>query len=102
MSTMASRGALEPPRLVTGILGALMGAIASALLLVGGLTGLQQGAVLASVPFTFVIVLVAWCLFKALRTDPAVAQEPPRVAPRPYAVGPGTYALDVDEGEPSP
>ena len=72
MSTMASRGALEPPKLVTAILGALMGVIASALLLVGGLTGLQQGAVLASVPFTVVIVLVAWCLLKALREDTAV------------------------------
>jgi glycine betaine transporter len=70
--------------------------------LVGGLTGLQQGAVLASVPFTFVIVLVAWCLFKALRADPAVAEEPPRVAPRTIAVGPGTFELGPDDGERRP
>ena len=96
MSTMASHGALEPPKLVTGILGALMGVIASALLLVGGLTGLQQGAVLASVPFTVVIVLVAWCLLKALREDTAVEA----AERRPAVMGPGALALEVDEGGP--
>ena len=98
MSTMASRGALEPPKVVTAILGTLMGVIASALLLVGGLTGLQQGAVLASVPFTVVIVLVAWCLVKALREDvdstrPVVTAPPETITVRPVAVA----AADVDE-----
>ena len=49
-----------------------MGGIACALLLVGGLTALQQAAVLASVPFTFVIVGVAWCWIKALREETGV------------------------------
>jgi glycine betaine transporter len=101
MSTMASRGALEPPKVVTGILGALMGTIASALLLVGGLTGLQQGAVLASVPFMVVIVLVAWCLFKALRADTAESRESARTAGPPVAVGPGAVAIEIDERRPS-
>jgi glycine betaine transporter len=96
MSTMASRGALEPPKLVTAILGALMGVIASALLLVGGLTGLQQGAVLASVPFMVVIVLVAWCLLKAMREDTAVEA----AGRRPAVMGPGALTLEVDEGGP--
>ena len=56
MGMLASRGVLHPARTVTAVMGCLMGAIASALLLVGGLSALQQGAVLASVPFTFVIV----------------------------------------------
>jgi choline-glycine betaine transporter len=69
MATMASRGALEPPRLVVVVLGVLMGGIACAMLLVGGLTALQQAAILGSVPFAFVTVGVAWCWLKALRDD---------------------------------
>jgi choline-glycine betaine transporter len=54
-----------------------MGGIACAMLLVGGLAALQQAAVLGSVPFTVVLVGVAYCWVKALReegrpTDPPV------------------------------
>lgn len=69
MATMASRGSLEPSRLVVVILGVLMGGIACAMLLAGGLSALQQAAILGSVPFTFVIVGVAWCWLKALREE---------------------------------
>ena len=74
MATMASRGSLEPPRLVVVVLGVLMGGIACAMLLVGGLAALQQAAILGSVPFTFVIVGVAWSWIKALRQDSAPAR----------------------------
>jgi glycine betaine transporter len=69
MATMASRGSLEPSRFVVVVLGVLMGGIACAMLLVGGLTALQSAAVLGSVPFTFVLVGVAWCWIKALREE---------------------------------
>ena len=69
MATMATRGSLEPGRLVVIVLGALMGGIACAMLLVGGLVALQQAAVLGAVPFTFVVVGVAWCWIKALREE---------------------------------
>ena len=69
MATTASRGSLTPSRLVVVVLGALMGGIACAMLVVGGLTALQQAAVLGSVPFTFVLVGVAWCWIKALREE---------------------------------
>ena len=69
MATMASRGSLSPSRFVVVVLGVLMGGIACAMLLVGGLTALQQAAVLGSVPFTFVLVGVAWCWVKALREE---------------------------------
>jgi glycine betaine transporter len=78
MATMASRGSIAPSRLVVVVLGVLMGAIACAMLLVGGLTALQQAAVLGSVPFTFVVVGVAWCWVKALREEP----RPPPTAVR--------------------
>jgi choline-glycine betaine transporter len=76
MATMASRGSLEPPRIVVLVLGLLMGGIACAMLLVGGLSALQQAAVLGSVPFTFVIVGVAWCWITALREEVVPARAP--------------------------
>ena len=69
MATMASRGSLEPSRIVVVILGVLMGGIACAMLLVGGLTALQQAAVLGSVPFMFVLAGTAYCWVKQLRED---------------------------------
>jgi choline-glycine betaine transporter len=86
MATMASRGTLHPPKLVVVVLGVLMAGIACAMLLVGGLTALQQAAVLGSVPFTFVLVGTAWCWIKALReerrddADHAVTPPPSRGA----------------------
>lgn len=71
MATMASRGSLEPSKLVIIVLGGLMGGIACAMLLVGGLEALQQAAILGSVPFTLVIIGVAWCWVKALREETA-------------------------------
>ena len=102
MGTMCSRGSLEPARLVVVILGVLMGAIAAALLLVGGLTALQQAAVLGAVPFTFVMVGLAWSWIKALREEPLPELVPARApavtvapGPAPPAVGPGTYDPDL-------
>lgn len=77
MGTMATRGSLEPPRVVVVVLGVLMGAIACAMLLVGGLSALQQAAVLGSVPFTFVLVGVAYCWIKALREETRPVPESP-------------------------
>lgn len=69
MATMASRGSIRPSKFVVVVLGLLMGGIACAMLLVGGLTALQQAAVLGSVPFMFVLIGVAWCWIKALREE---------------------------------
>jgi choline-glycine betaine transporter len=93
MATMASRGSLEPPRVVVIVLGVLMGGIACAMLLVGGLSALQQAAVLGSVPFAFVIVGVAWCWVKALR-----AETLPGTAGPPESVD----VSEVGAGEPAP
>ncbi|HYI58507.1 MAG TPA: BCCT family transporter, partial [Microlunatus sp.] len=76
MATMATRGSLHPPRIVVLVLGVLMGGIACAMLLVGGLSALQQAAVLGSVPFTFVVVGVAWCWIMALREETAAEEVP--------------------------
>jgi glycine betaine transporter len=89
MGMMACRGDLEPPKIVVAVFGVLMGGIAAVMLLVGGLTALQQGAILASVPFTFVIVGLGWSLMKALRAERVAVVERPervRIAPQPGGV----------------
>ena len=83
MATMASRGSLRPSKLVVVVLGVLMGGIACAMLLVGGLTALQQAAVLGSVPFTVVLVGVAYCWVKALREETRSADDRSGRDPRP-------------------
>ena len=77
MATMASRGSLAPSKVVVVVLGVLMGGIACAMLLVGGLGALQQAAVLGSVPFTIVLVGVAYCWIKALREESRDSGPPP-------------------------
>jgi choline-glycine betaine transporter len=109
MATMASRGSLEPPRLVVVVLGALMGGIACAMLLVGGLTALQQAAILGAVPFTFVIIGVAWCWIKALREEqmpgrdgtavPSVRTPTPVAAGQPTGAGGATAYQRPAQGE---
>ncbi|WP_193607940.1 BCCT family transporter [Nocardioides lijunqiniae] len=80
MATLASRGSLTPPKLVIVVLGVLMGGIACAMLLVGGLAALQQAAVLGSVPFTIVLVGVAYCWVKALREETRAPRDEPHDA----------------------
>ncbi len=107
MATMASRGSLEPPRFVVVVLGILMGGIACAMLLVGGLVGLQQAAVLGAVPFTFVLVGVAWCWLKALREETRGVTElrvasPRHAAPEDAHPAEDAAAIVVSrEGDPS-
>jgi choline/carnitine/betaine transport len=89
MATMSSRGSLEPPKFVIVVLGVLMGAIACAMLLVGGLTALQQAAVLGSVPFMLVLVGTAYCWVRALREEGRDARARERV-PDPAGRGVGS------------
>ena len=97
MATMATRGALEPPRFVVVVLGLLMGGIACAMLLVGGLGALQQAAILGSVPFTFVVIAVAVAWVKALREEPRPGRQPPQAIPlaRPYRAPARTNAPEA-------
>jgi choline/carnitine/betaine transport len=73
MATMASKGSIAPSKVVTVIFGVLMGGIACAMLLVGGLNALQQAAILGAVPFTFVLIAVTFAWFKALREEDGTA-----------------------------
>ena len=67
------------------------GAIAATLLLAGGLTALQTATIASALPFTLVMLIVCWGLFKALRLDVVKQQRlrdamlAPRVAHNPVS-----------------
>jgi choline/carnitine/betaine transport len=69
MGMMASGGRLRPAKVVTITFGVMMGAIAGVLLLAGGLTALQQAAILGSVPFVFILIGIVWSWVKAMRSE---------------------------------
>jgi glycine betaine transporter len=77
MATMACRGILVPPKVVTVTMGALMGAVASAMLLAGGLEGLQMAAICGSLPFLIISMALCWYWIKALREEGAPSGEGP-------------------------
>ena len=75
MATMASRGTLRPAKIVTLTMGVLMGGVASAMLLAGGLEGLQQAAVLGSGPFLIISMALCWYWVRALAQEGAPPRE---------------------------
>ncbi len=79
MGTLSQRGAIEPARGVVIFWGVLMGAVAAIMLAIGGggaeaLTGLQNLTIVASLPFVLIMLLIAFALYKDLRTDPLIAR----------------------------
>jgi glycine betaine transporter len=87
MGMLTCRGILEPPRAIVAFWGTAMGGVAITLLLAGGLEALQQAAIVAGAPFTFVMIGLAFSFFKALRQE-----ELPAVEPRPTVTIPDATA----------
>jgi choline/carnitine/betaine transport len=77
MATMASRGVIRPAKVVVVTMGVLMGGVASAMLLAGGLEGLQQAAILGSGPFLVISMALCWYWVKALREEGVQREEGP-------------------------
>ncbi|MDT0380713.1 BCCT family transporter [Streptomyces sp. DSM 42041] len=74
MGTLSQKGTLEPHRFVVIFWGALTGAVAAIMLLIGeggttALDGLQNLTILAAVPFTVVMIGLCVALMKDLRQD---------------------------------
>jgi glycine betaine transporter len=69
LGSMSAGGVLNPKRAIKLTWGAIMGALAAILLLVGGLDALQNGAILAATPFAILMCLMCWCLYKTLQRD---------------------------------
>jgi choline/carnitine/betaine transport len=85
MGTMSSRGALEPTRPVVVVWGSLTGLAAAVLLIAGGLTALQQAAIIAAAPFVLIMLGTCAGLLKEMRAEsrPVVAE--PRLGAPPAA-----------------
>lgn len=66
---MTSGGALNPPTIQKIYWAFMEGLVAAVLLLVGGLKALQTASINIALPFSFVIILMAVCLFKSLREE---------------------------------
>ncbi|GAB3185672.1 choline/carnitine/betaine transport [Micromonospora palomenae] len=84
LGSLSSRGALRPHRGVVVLWGVLIGAVAAALLLAGGLAALQQATILVALPFVVVMLGLAVALLRDLARDPTV--NPPVARPRRYGL----------------
>ncbi|WP_264797473.1 BCCT family transporter [Arthrobacter mangrovi] len=69
LSMLSSKGTLDPGKPVLVMWGGLTGACAVLLLVVGGLTALQQAAMLSALPFTLIVALLGASLIIELRRD---------------------------------
>ncbi|WP_411843034.1 BCCT family transporter [Salinicoccus sp. HZC-1] len=74
LSMLTTGGALNPPLQVKIIWGVILAGTATVLLWSGGLAALQMAMLIAAFPFTFVVVLLAISLFKALRSEYDIIQ----------------------------
>lgn len=69
LSMYSSEGALHPSRPRMGVWGILQAALAFVLLLTGGIKALQTSSIAAAAPFSIIMVIACWCLWKALNKD---------------------------------
>ncbi len=69
LSSMSSKGSLNPPIKMRIVWGVLMSLIALILLLSSGLDGLQTASVVAALPFTIILILMMFSIWKLLKTD---------------------------------
>jgi glycine betaine transporter len=69
LGIQATRGSLSPPNSVKMVWGLAQSSVALILLYVGGLTALQNTIIAAALPFSFILILMMFSLFKALSKE---------------------------------
>lgn len=69
LSMFSSEGNLNPPRGRMTVWGILQAALALVLLVTGGLSALQTVSIVAAAPFSIIMLLSCWCLWKSLAND---------------------------------
>lgn len=67
--TILAKGSPHPPQLYRVIWGLGLGATAAVLLLAGGLVALQTAAIAAALPFSVALLVMCYCMVKALREE---------------------------------
>ncbi|WP_445399629.1 BCCT family transporter [Zobellella sp. An-6] len=82
VTTILSLGEEHPPRSQRVMWGMSVAAVAAILMLAGGLKALQTAAITAAFPFSVVIMVMMWGLFRALHQElPAPQPETVKVPP---------------------
>ncbi|WP_173917224.1 BCCT family transporter [Halobacillus sp. Marseille-Q1614] len=71
LGMQTTNGSLNPPKAVKFAWGIAQSATAAVLLYTGGLQALQNALISAAFPFSFIMLLMVYSLFKALRADKA-------------------------------
>lgn len=69
LGMQTTNGSLNPPNSVKMVWGIIQSAAAAVLLASGGLGALQTAAIIAALPFTFIMILMIVSLFKELRRE---------------------------------
>ncbi|MBE1533031.1 choline/carnitine/betaine transport [Actinomadura algeriensis] len=78
MGTLSQRGSTHPSRWIVIFWGALTGAVAAIMLVIGGdkaLNGIQNLTFIGSLPFTIVLIVLCVALAKDLRNDPMTRRQ---------------------------
>jgi choline-glycine betaine transporter len=106
LGMLSQGGSLHPKKWLVVTWGSMIGAVAVALLLAGGLDAIQTTVIVFGVPFLVVMLGVCYSLVKQLRDEPVVSTVPPGVrtvvasamtpAPRPSDNGDGS--VDASAG----
>lgn len=69
LGMMSTGGQQDPGSRVKLVWGLLVAGIATSLLMVGGVNAVQTATIVFALPFTIVIVLMSWALWRAIRED---------------------------------
>ncbi|KHE72768.1 BCCT family transporter [Halobacillus sp. BBL2006] len=75
LGMQTTNGSLNPPKTVKFAWGVAQSTIAAVLLYTGGLTALQNALISAAFPFSFIMLLMVFSLFKALHADKRALQK---------------------------
>ncbi|HET7615955.1 MAG TPA: BCCT family transporter [Bacillales bacterium] len=70
LGMQTTNGMLNPPATVKIVWGVIQSASAAVLLWSGGLQGLQTASIVAAFPFTFILILMMFSLYKAFKNEP--------------------------------
>ncbi|GAA3705308.1 BCCT family transporter [Oceanisphaera sediminis] len=74
VTTILSLGNEHPPRGQRVLWGVAVAAVAAILMLAGGLKAVQTAAIIAAFPFSFVILVMMWGLYRGLHEEVPVTQ----------------------------
>ena len=74
LSMLTTGGSLNPPLKIKLVWGAILAGTAMVLLLSGGLSALEMAMLIAAFPFTFIVIMLAISLYKALRSEHGIIQ----------------------------